>query len=141
MLFAVTAISPIAQTHAEENTFNPLSNLMSYAPEQSNENERFKQFNFDSEIANYDDEHELNDAWLGISAYSNEGEYVGYIEDAILDHQGNVVELIIGSPESNVSVQLEMKYAELEEDRVNLNLTENEFASILVNGVEVSALQ
>ena len=141
MLFAVTAILPIAQTHAEENTFNPLSNLMSYAPEQSNENERFKQFNFDSEIANYDDEHELNDAWLGISAYSNEGEYVGYIEDAILDHQGNVVELIIGSPESNVSVQLEMKYAELEEDRVNLNLTENEFASILVNGVEVSALQ
>ncbi|MBO6815607.1 MAG: PRC-barrel domain-containing protein [Rhizobiaceae bacterium] len=126
---------------AEEQLGNGNSTLMSYAPQASFDDGRFGQFDFDGALRDQGHEHELNDAWLGMSAYSSDGRYVGYIEDAILDENGYVTELVVGTPEGNIAVQLEAKYAELQEDRVNLAITGSEFASILTDGQVVSALQ
>lgn len=115
------------------------SNLMSYAPQPGFDEGRFGQFDFS--YSEHEDEHELNDAWLGISVYSSEGKYVGYVEDAMLEANGAVKELVIGTPEGNTAVQLSSEYAELEGDKVNLEITEYEFASILTNGQVVSSLQ
>ena len=145
--FAATAIAillsgtaMIAPTHAENNT-GTQGNLMSYAPETKFDDGRFGLFNFDAEPMEYGEEHELNDMWLGLSAYSKDGEYVGSIEDAILDDEGNVIELVVAPPNGDVSVQLQVDYADLGQDRVTLDLSRNDFASILNDGELVVSMR
>lgn len=131
-LLTISAIETPANAADQGNSYS--SSLLGYAPQEKFDDGRFGQFNFDSIQPEFDEEHELNDAWLGLSAYSNDGNYIGYIDDAILDSDGNVVEIVVSPPQGGTAVQLQIQYATLEEDRVTLKLTGTQFASILTNG-------
>lgn len=100
---------------------------LSYAPQGSNLDERFSQFEFEeSEYA----EHELNDSWLGMPAYSSNGERIGYIQDAYLDEDGYVTEIIVGLHESQGIVEIKGEYAELTEEKVQFELSTTQIASL-----------
>lgn len=100
---------------------------LAYAPEGSNLDERFSQFEFETdEYA----EHELNDAWLGMPAYSSDGRIVGYIEDAILDEEGYVAEIIVGLNENLGIVEIQGKFAELTDEKVQFELSNTQIAAL-----------
>ncbi len=100
---------------------------LSYAPEGSNLDERFSQFQFETdEYA----EHELNDAWLGMPAYSNEGTIIGYIEDAFIDDEGYVTEIIVGLNENQGIVEINGEYAELTDEKVQFELSNTQIAAL-----------
>lgn len=100
---------------------------LSYAPEGSNLDERFTQFEYES-----DDyaEHELNDSWLGMPAYSSNGKLVGYIEDAFLDQDGYVTQIIVGLNDNQGIVEIAGKYAELTDENVLFELSASQIAGI-----------
>ena len=139
--FLTTAFTALLTISAIETPANAadqakpnLGSLLGYAPQEKFDDGRFGQFNFNDTQPEFDEEHELNDAWLGLSAYSRDGAYIGYIDDAILDDEGNVVEIVVSPPQGGTAVQLQIEYATLKEDRVTLKLTGTQFASILTNG-------
>lgn len=109
---------------------------LSYAPQGSNLDERFSQFEFEeSEYA----EHELNDSWLGMPAYSSNGERIGYIQDAYSDEDGYVTKIIVGLHDSQGIVEIKGEYAELTEEKVQFELSTTQIAS-LANRNELASL-
>ncbi len=100
---------------------------LSYAPEGSNLDERFSQFEFEE---NDYAEHELNDAWLGMPAYSKNGQLIGYIDDAFLDEEGYVTEIIVGLNEDQGIVEIKGKYAELTDEKVQFKLSTTQIAAL-----------
>jgi len=124
---------------AEDINTSQNSQMLNYAPQESMNTDRFSQFDFGAAPDGYTDDHELNDSWLGMSAYSSDGKYLGYVEDALLNHNGEVAELIVGSENSQISVQLGSDYAELSHDKVTLSLSKKEYARI-INGANLALL-
>jgi len=103
---------------------------LSYAPEGSNLDQRFSQFEFEEyEYA----EHELNDGWLGMPAYSDNGELIGYVDDAILDEDGYAIEIIVGLNENQGTVELKGKYAQLTDEKVQFELSSTQIAALAGN--------
>lgn len=101
---------------------------LSYAPEGSFNDERFGQFNFETEAY---EEHELNDAWLGMPVHSSNGKLIGFINDAIIDENGFVNQVIIGLNEQQTIVEINAKYAELTNEKVQLELSTQQVAALL----------
>lgn len=100
---------------------------LSYAPEGSNLDQRFSQFEFEeSDYA----EHELNDAWLGMPAYSKSGQLIGYIDDAFLDEEGYVTEIIVGLNDDQGIVEIKGEYAELTDEKVQFELSTTQIAAL-----------
>ncbi|MFZ2099151.1 MAG: hypothetical protein WAU86_01140 [Oricola sp.] len=90
----------------------------------------------DGVFAQEDDEHELNDAWMGMSVISKDGVMLGYISDASIDEDGMIDEIIVtpageDSPLFS-SVALPLRYAELERDDVAISLTATQAVATLV---------
>lgn len=110
---------------------------LSYAPEGNFNDERFGQFDFETE--DYA-EHELNDAWLGMPVHSSNGSLIGYINDAIIDANGDVEQVIIGLNEQQTIVEIKAEYAELTNDRVQLELSNRQVAA-LVTSNKLASLQ
>lgn len=132
VFLSVTIASPYAFANEAEAKMEALS----YAPQGSNLDERFSQFEFEeSEYA----EHELNDAWLGMPAYASDGENIGFIQDAYLDEDGYVTEIIVGLHESQGVVEIKGEYAELTEEKVQFELSTAQIAS-LANRNELASL-
>jgi sporulation protein YlmC with PRC-barrel domain len=135
IFLSATFVSPFAFATDVSETEARMEAL-SYAPQGSNLDERFSQFEFEeSEYA----EHELNDSWLGMPAYSSDGERIGYIKDAYLDEYGYVTEIIVGLHESQDIVEIKGKYAELTDDKVQFELSTTQIAS-LANQNELASL-
>lgn len=112
---------------AQEDRFN-MSIEMAYAPEiRSNLNERFQQFDLEG---SYEDTHELNDAWLGMPVRDAKGNNVGYVEDAFLDHDGYLSELLVVMNGSGIAVYVDHKHVDYTEIAVLVDLPAREIARL-----------
>jgi len=126
ILISAMMTSPIALAN-DISEAKARMEALSYAPEGSNLNERFSQFQFETdEYA----EHELNDAWLGMPAYSSEGKLIGYIEDAFLDENGDIAEILVGLNENQGIVEIKSKFAELNDERVKFKFSTAQIAEL-----------
>ena len=121
----VAAPTAFAQDVSEEQA---RMEALSYAPEGSKLDERFSQFQFNTEEYA---EHELNDSWLGMPAYSNDGKLIGYIEDALLDINGIVEEIIVGLNEDQGFIKIKSEFAELSDENVEFNLSNKQIATLI----------
>ena len=78
------------------------------------------------------DEHELNDAWMGMDVFTADGKNAGYITDAILDENG-VVEVVIVTPsddsELRQAVVVGANFVILEAASVTVDMTLNTLAA------------
>lgn len=109
---------------------------LAYAPEGSFNEERFSQFEFENdEYA----EHELNDSWLGMPAYSNDDKLIGYIEEAFLDEDGYVTEIIVGLNDQQGIVEINGEFSELTDEKVQFELSNKQIAA-LANGNKLASL-
>lgn len=76
-------------------------------------------------------EHELNDAWLGMTVVSAEGEVLGYVSDAIVNMDGEVTDLVISPDmETEGQVFVPARLAVLGDEAVSLSLTSNDLAAL-----------
>ncbi|PWV98901.1 hypothetical protein DFR52_104192 [Hoeflea marina] len=76
-------------------------------------------------------DHELNDAWLGMTALSAEGEVLGYVSDAIVNSFGEVTDLVISPDmETEGRVFVPARLAVLGDEAVQLSLTNNDLAAL-----------
>lgn len=110
---------------------------LSYAPQDGLDNERFSNFNF--EMDEYS-EHELNDAWLGMPAYSSNNKLIGYVYDAILDEDGYVSQIVIGLNDSETRLEINAQFAGLLDEKVAFTLSESQIAA-LANRSKLASLQ
>jgi hypothetical protein len=73
------------------------------------------------------DEHELNDAWMGMTVVSQEGTVIGYVTDAFIDETGDLLELIVmpggDDPKLVEPVFVPARFAKLKSSAVDLTLT------------------
>lgn len=86
------------------------------------------------EYFSHEEEHELNDAWLGMSVVSQEGVNIGYVTDAFIDEQGFLDELVVIPAGSNEilaePVYVPARFAKLGNTAVNLTLTVDALATL-----------
>jgi hypothetical protein len=85
----------------------------------------------------FEDEHELNDAWLGMSVISEDGVNVGYIMDAFIDETGALDELVLIPASKDVlaePVYVPARFAKLGSTAVHITLTVNALATLEIAG-------
>lgn len=101
---------------------------MAYAPEESVADQgQFDQFELHS---NYEDAHELNDAWLGMPVRDAAGVVIGYVEDAFLDDDGYLSELLVSINGSSAAVYVDQEHVEYTEVAVLVDLPVRTIASL-----------
>lgn len=100
---------------------------MAYAQEDQDLETRFDQFELHG---NYDDAHELNDAWLGMPVRDSAGKIIGSVEDAFLDEEGYLTELLVQIDGSSTSVFVDQKNVEYTEVAVLVDLPLRVIASL-----------
>ena len=121
-LSGVFAASGTAQA-GEYALFNkPIA--LAYAPEAKALDNRFEQFE------DFEEEHELNDAWLGMPVHSDEGKLIGFVEDAYLDENGDVEELLVSLSDQNYAVYIDAGKTELTESEVAVALPASTIAGL-----------
>ncbi|WP_193176437.1 PRC-barrel domain-containing protein [Oricola nitratireducens] len=73
-----------------------------------------------------DQEHELNDAWMGMTAVSSDGVVLGYVTDAFINEDGSVDEIVIAPAGDggalSTAVYVPASYAELGGESVHVAL-------------------
>ncbi|MEM8539737.1 MAG: PRC-barrel domain-containing protein [Pseudomonadota bacterium] len=78
------------------------------------------------------DEHELNDAWMGMDVQTIDGKKAGYITDAILDENG-VIDVVIVTPtedsELRQAIVVGANFVILEAAHVTVDMTLNTLAA------------
>ena len=133
-IFAVASPSYASDT-SDTNETQARMEALSYAPTSSFDESRFSQFELES--SEYG-EHELNDAWLGMPAYSSDGKLVGYIEDAFIDNEGYVSEVVVGLNGTEVALEIDAEFAELTDELVKFEISQRKFAE-LANGNQLAS--
>lgn len=120
------ALSLAGTVNAEAGQFKLFGKSieLAYAPQNTPLEERFGQFESEEEL------HELNDAWLGMPAFSKEGKQIGFIEDAYLDDNGEVTELLVSISGRNFAVYVDGRYAELSDTQVGIDLPATTIAEL-----------
>jgi len=107
---------------------------LAYAPQDNTTDNRFDQF--DSE----EDLHELNDAWLGMPAFSSEGTMIGFVEDAFLNDNGDITELLVSLSGKKIAVYVGGEHAELSDTKVAIAMTLTKIAGLeRENGFQVTS--
>lgn len=92
--------------------------------------------NFDARFGNTPEtresaDHELNDAWLGMTVKSENGDNLGYVVDALIGPDGEVTDLVItDDPNSEVEIFVPARLATLTDTEVNLALDANDVAAL-----------
>jgi hypothetical protein len=99
---------------------------LAYAAQPTLQDNRFEQF----DEANEEEMHELNDAWLGMPVRSSDGKLAGYVEDAYLDANGDVNEILVGLSGRNYGVYVSAARAELTDTEVMVSLTNSAIANL-----------
>ncbi|MCB1384325.1 MAG: PRC-barrel domain-containing protein [Nitratireductor sp.] len=97
---------------------------LAYAPESQANQAPFDQLEAEEEM------HELNDAWLGMPAFDADGKLIGVIEDAYLNEDGTVSELLVSLTNSDYAVYIDGQDAALTETEVAIALTESVIAGL-----------
>ena len=97
---------------------------LAYAPQDNTPDHRFDQFESEEEL------HELNDAWLGMPVVSEDGETIGFVEDAILDDDGLVSELLISLTDRRIAVYVEGEMATLFDAEVAISMSSDTIANL-----------
>ena len=121
-LSGVFAASGTAQA-GEYALFNkPIA--LAYAPESNAMGNQFEQFE------DFEEEHERNDAWLGMPVHSADGELIGFVEDAYLDANGNVEELLVSLSDHNYAVYVDAAKTELTDSEVAVALPASTIAGL-----------
>ena len=115
-----------AVTMAQEVTYDDRI-AMSYLDEGNTDQGQFEQFNLHGD---YDDAHELNDAWLGMPVRDAQGEVIGFVEDAFLDNEGYLTELLVSLNGSGVAVYVDQSHVEYTEVSVLIDLPVKAIASL-----------
>lgn len=98
---------------------------LAYAPQALMQDDRFNQFDESEEEL-----HEMNDAWLGMPVHSADGKLAGFVEDAYLDVNGDVSELLVSLTDRNYAVYVDSKYAELTDINVSVSLSDAALANL-----------
>ncbi len=106
-------------SYAEEPDTNDNRLLLSFAPEKDTSDDRFEQFDMHGD---YDDAHELNDAWLGMPVRTTDGSIIGYVEDAFLDSEGYLEELHIALNQSSIIIKVDAKKVDYTEVAVLVDI-------------------
>ncbi len=127
ILLSAIFATPLAYANDTSETQARMEAL-SYAPEGSFNDERFSQFELE-QGADYS-EHELTNSWLGMPAYSNDGKLIGYIEEAYLDEDGYVSEIIVGLSGDQGIIEIKGDLAELTNENVQFNLSNKQIAKL-----------
>ncbi|MCI5074319.1 PRC-barrel domain-containing protein [Oricola sp.] len=91
-----------------------------------------------------EEEHELNDAWMGMQVLSADGVVLGYVSDAFVNEDGSIDELVI-EPEGGDSplyapVYLPIRYAALTPDFVSLSLGATQATALLTPATDLARL-
>ncbi len=89
-------------------------------------------------------DHEMNDAWMGMSVFSADGVNLGYITDAFVNEDGTIDELVI-EPSGEESplfapVYLPMRYASLDAKHVTLSLGSSRAVATLVPATDLDRI-
>ena len=122
-LTAGTFAAPGTAEAGEYALFNkPIA--LAYAPESNAMGNQFEQFE------DFEEEHELNDAWLGMPVHSADGELIGFVEDAYLDANGNVEELLVSLSDHNYAVYVDAAKTELTDSEVAVALPASTIAGL-----------
>ena len=101
---------------------------MAYAPIEEDANQApFDQFELHS---SYEDAHELNDAWLGMPVRDAAGDVIGHVEDAFLDDEGYLTELLVTINGSSAAVFVDQQHVEYTEVAVLVDLPMRTIASL-----------
>ena len=131
----ILAVAAIAFTAGSVNVsaanagqFEPSAKLpgveLAYAPQDNTLDHRFDQFESEEDL------HELNDAWLGMPVVSEDGETIGFVEDAILDDDGLVSELLISLTDRRIAVYVEGEMATLFDAEVAISMSSDTIANL-----------
>ena len=137
-IIAASAILSIATpSFADESEILARMEALSYAPKSDFNEDRFSQFELETEEYA---EHELNDSWLGMPAYSSNGTLIGYIEEAYLDDEGYADEIIVGLNDDKGIVEIKGKFAELTDEKVQFELSNTQIASLSNNSNQLASL-
>ncbi|MGI9352550.1 MAG: PRC-barrel domain-containing protein [Rhizobiaceae bacterium] len=122
-------VAPIAANADDQNYYdNRLA--LSFAPEATETDDPFSQLDLHGD---YDDAHELNDAWLGMPVRSTEGKIIGYVDDAFLDDEGYLTELLVSLNGSSITVFVDQKHVEYTDVAVLVDLPLTTLASLAGN--------
>lgn len=101
---------------------------MAYAPiDEETDQSAFDQFELHG---TYEDAHEMNDAWLGMPVRDAAGEVIGYVEDAFLDDDGYLSELVVSINGSSAAVFVDQSHVEYTEVAVLVDLPMRTVASL-----------
>ena len=136
VMLTMTAMGFVSSTSAEAGQFALFGSKieLAYAPQDNLTDDRFDQFENEEEL------HELNDAWLGMPAYSSEGKMVGHVEDAYIDQDGNVTRLLVSLSGKKIAVYVGGKNVQLTETKVAISLPAKTIAGLEREaGFEVSS--
>lgn len=123
LVFALSMANP-STAQAEGFKLFGKSIALAYAPQNTATENRFAQFE------NEEDMHELNDAWLGMPAFSNDGKIIGFIEDAYLDEDDEITELLVSINDQKIAVYVDGTRATLTDTKVAIALTKTQIASL-----------
>ena len=130
MIAATMAITLATNSgvNAEQLTIEQDVHTFAYAPT----NDGMGEYNFDMEYGEEYEEHEMNDAWLGMPAFSNSGEMIGVIIDAFLNDQGDVNEVMVelNSSMSSKTIYIEARLVSLNETQVSIDLDTTTIANL-----------
>lgn len=92
-----------------------------------------------------EEEHAMNDAWMGMSVYSADGVNLGYITDAFVNEDGSLDELVVmpAGAESPLfaPVYVPARYASLEVDGVMLSLGTSRAVATLTPATDLAYLE
>lgn len=132
LLIALTCAVALTSAVKADTIVQEISYLSSYAkPDFINSYQQesfplFERFDLTQE------EHELNDAWLGMFVKSNNGDVVGSVAYAFLDADGNISELLVELSASQLqyAVFVDGNNAQLNELDVTLNLIVSQIANL-----------
>ena len=97
---------------------------LAYAPQDSTIDSRFEQFD------DFEDDHEMNDAWLGMPVVSEDGEIIGFVEDAYLDINGDVDELLVSVSSLKIAVYVKGEHTTLFDAEVAVSLSTHAIAQL-----------
>lgn len=130
----LTAIALTASTfglslpaQADDNGFSDRIEMAYASVEENVTDAPFDQFELHS---NYEDAHELNDAWLGMPVRDADGHVIGHVEDAFLDDKGYLTELLVSIKGSSAAVYVDQKHVEYTEVSVLVDLPLRTIASL-----------
>lgn len=132
LLIALTCVATLSSAVKADEIVQKTSHASSYAQPAFNNNFEDNKSALFERFDLMQEEHELNDAWLGMFVKARNGTIVGSVAHAFLDADGEVSELLVELSASQLeyAVFVEVNKAQLNELDVTLNLSASQIANL-----------